>query len=536
LLSEAQRVFESVRARFGMACVLLEEARALHAVNRNVLALEKAHEAVQALNKLNQPLELVRAYDTLASIQARRLQRDESMMYAKRAHALYLEFNAPNSLAWNRCLVAGLYVDLGLFVEALALYKEALSRFEAANNKNGVAWVWLQTGVVHRRRCSFDMAERLIHRAKQFYEESLSLDRVGLCWLELALIKYSTADTEDALLLNRRALKVFTRLRQTESMARALLQCGQVFHDRGQLAKGRALVSEAARLFRDIDHKIGALRCDNELAEIDIAAGALASAEAVLAQAKPVADRWGLGHLRAITELNLARLAFEQGRLQQALQYLDRAETFAQKQESRDVQAEISLARAHYWLLVNEPMRLREAIQHAEAFVNTFRLERLAARTRIRLGELLAIEGNLDAAKAVFEETARHCKIWRQRRRRAEALLGALQISRGSRSLDELLRALSYIKRDARAVDAPALQMMCQMANQLFHGAKTRTSIKKWDGSPLYLWRKQLIDFLMGWSPVLADKRQHLLAQGPADLYLLRPRDPMSALPVSVVS
>ncbi len=536
LLSETHYVFDAVRSRFGMACVLLEQARALHAVNRNALALEKAHKAVLALQKLGQPLDLGRAYDTMASIHARRLQRSESLVFAKKAHAIFLEFRAPNSLAWNRCLVAGLYVEMGFLSEALSLYKEAMERFETLGNKNGNAWVALQTAAVHRRRCSFDTAETLVHNAAQFYEESGCLDRLALCWLELASIKRATADTEDALLLNRRALKTFTKFRHTESMARALLQSGQVYHDRGQLTRARELVCEAARLFRDIDHKIGGLHCDNALAEIDMDRGELSSVESLLLQAKAMARRWDIGILYGWTELNLARLAMEQGRLQQAVLMLDTAEMLAQKQEARDLQAEIALVRARYWLLLKDATRLRESVQHAEAFVSAFHLERLSARVRILLAELLVIEGHANEANTIFEDTARRCKLWRQRRRRAEALLGALQISRGARTLDEILLALSYIKRDARAVEAPALEMMCQMANHLFRGAKTRTSIAKWENSPLFLERKLLVDFLMDASAALTASRDRLLEDGPADLHLLRPRDPQSALPISVVS
>jgi tetratricopeptide (TPR) repeat protein len=536
LLTATHDAFESVRSRFGLACVLLEEARALHAVNHNALALEKAHKAILSLQKLAQPLELARAYDTLASIQARRLQRNESLVFAKKAHAIFLEFHAPNSLAWNRCLVAGLYVEMGRLSDALTLYKEALRRFESLANKNGVAWVSLQMSVIHRRRCEFDVAEALVHSAQTFYEQTNCWDRLALCWLESASIKRATADTEDALLLNRRALKIFARFRHTESMARALLQSGQVFHDRGQLSRAREQVVEAARLFRDLDHKIGSLYCDNAMAEIDVDHGDLASAEATLAQAEAAAQRWDLRYLRGWTELNSARLAMEQGRLQEAAALLDAADALALEQESRDLQSEISLARARYWLLLNDVTRLRESVESAEAFVSAFRIVRLAARAQILRGELLVMEGHADRAKIIFEETARSCKVWRQRRRRAEALLGALQVSRDARALPELLLALSYIKRDARAVEAPALQMMGHMANQLFRGEKTRTSVKKWAGSPLFLARKLLVDFFAHKAEALNAARAQLLQDGPADLHLLRPRDRQGPLPICVVS
>ncbi|MBS1983060.1 MAG: tetratricopeptide repeat protein, partial [Bdellovibrionales bacterium] len=536
LLDEAHESFDAVRARFGMACVILEQARALHAINRNALALEKAHKAILSLQKMAQPMELGRAYDTIASIYARRLQRSESLIYAKKANAIFTEFQAPNSLAWNQCLMAGLYIDSGSLQEALALYKEALERFEKEHNKNGIAWVSLQMAIVHRRRCAFDSAETLIHTAQKFYDESNSIDRSALCWLELAAIRRTTADTEDALLLNRRALKVFTRLRQTENMARALLQMGLVLHDRGQLMRARELIKEAARLFRDIDHKNGGVHCDNALAAIELDRGDLVTAEALLQQATTQEQRWDIAAQRGWTKLNLARLAIEQGRLQQAAQILDIADAFGQKLEIRDLQAEVALVRSRYWLLLNDPKRLRESVQHAEAFVNAFRLTRLAARARILLAELLVTEGHSETAKNILEETARRCKLWRQRRRRAEALLGALQISRGARTLEELVLALSYIKRDARAVDAPLLQMMCQMANHLFRGVNTRLPLKKWETSPLFLQRKVLLDFFKDESNDSRALRAKLLEEGPADLHLLRPRDAQSALPISIVS
>jgi hypothetical protein len=357
-----------------------------------------------------------------------------------------------------------------------------------------------------------------------------------LCWLELAAIKRVTADTEDALLLNRSALKTFTRYRHTDGMARALYQSGVVLHDRGQLLRSRESIVEAARLFKDIDHKTGESMCANALADIEMDRGDLAAAEALLARNRSAVQRWNIGCARARTELNFARLAMERGRLQQAVQFLDAASAQAESQLARDVQAEIALVRGRYWLLLNDVARLRESVQDVEALVSACGLAHLGARAKILAGELLVLEGREAEAQTVFEDTARRCKVSRQRRRRAEALLGALQISRSKRSLDELVLALSYIKRDARAVDAPVLQMMCQMANALFRGARQRTSIKKWDRSPLHLKRKILMDFLAVGSNAFSGSRARLLEEGPADLYLLRARDPQSALPISVVS
>ncbi len=458
ILEEARGMFTASGNDFGLASVYTELSFSNRELDRNALALEYAHKAVSIFQALGRPLELAWAYDNLAVIYFNRFQRHESLTYAKRARAIFQEFNSSNGLAWNACNMANLYLEMGFFKRATRYFTEAHGLFSKLNSKQGRAWSLLGLATITRAQCKFKDAESYLEKAKGFFAELELKDRVGWCLLNLAAIKRLTGKEEDALALNKKAVQLFGPLRNHDGVAWGFFQIGQIHRDRGQLVKAWQTLREALNLHTDISNRAGMGWAENEIGKTYLELNDEAHARESLTKAETAAAQLDALPLKAEVCKNLAHLCMDEGQIQKALELLNKADAGAQKIHSREIEADVLLARARYWTIMGDVARARAATQAAKETIENFDLHRLKPTLGVYLGESLLAQGKVTDAVEIWQETVLLAKKMRQRRQRAEALLGLIEAQRKTRTPAQISLALFHVEKEIRAIGSRKLR------------------------------------------------------------------------------
>lgn len=552
ILEEAQNIFTNTENQFGLACVAFEMSLANREFSRNSLALEYGQKAARMFQELGRTMELGWAYDNLSVIHSNRYERHESLSYAKKAHGIFVEFNSQNGFAWNACNLARLYLEMGFYGWAHRHYFEALEAFEKMNNQQGKAWSLLGLGMVQRAQCQFEAATESLNKAQVLYEELELKDRVGWCLLNLAAIKRAAADEEEAISLNKKAIRIFGPMRNSDGVAWGIFQNAQIYRDRGQLVKAWQTAREGLNLHTDVSNRSGMGWAENEMGRTYLELGDLAHARECFIKCKVQAEQIDAGSLKAEADKNLALLNLEEGFLQKAVELLDKAEMQAQKIESREIEIEVLLARTRYWIILGDAKRAYESLQSANAFVEAYGLKRMQPTVGVCLGEVLAMSGKTEEAITVWQETATQAKKFQQRKQRAEALLGLVQLQQKVKSAAQLSLALFHVEKDIRAVGTRKLKakflaikgMVSQSSGGFLDGRFFNQSLHILTASNLSVIEKQVLDTTIAIFRQAGQYRETddyardarlLLEKGSVDLHLVRPRSEwLHTLPVSL--
>ncbi len=458
ILDEARGLFSSAENEYGLASAYHELAFANRELGRNTVALDQAHKAVSIFEKLRRALESAWALDNLSVIHSNLFQRHESLIFAKKARAIFAQHGSQDGLGWNACHLAHLYLGMGFHSRAHRLYTEAIDIFTKLESQQGKAWGLLGLATVHRALCQFRAADDLLIEAKGIYEELGLVERVGWCLLHQAALKRVGGQNDPALLLNKRALQLFSPLRINEGVAWGLFQAGQIFRERGQLVKAWQTVREALNLHTDLSHRAGMGWAEKELGKIYLELNDQAHARECFIRAKIAADQLDAGPLKAEVDKNLAGLCMDEGLFQKAFELLEKAEALCQKIEAYDIQAEVRIARAHYHLMIGDAARARLSVEAANDLIRKHEFHRLKTAVGVTLGEILMAEGKVENAVSVWNSVATIAKPLGHRRHRAEALLGLAQAQRPQKTPTQFAAMIYQIEKDVRALGSRKLR------------------------------------------------------------------------------
>ncbi len=458
ILEEARGIFSTVDNSFGLASAYAELSVCNRELSRNALALEYANNAVGTFQTLKRDLEVAYAYDNLAVIHFNRFQRQESLVYAKRARDIFRAQNCRHGLAWNACSLGNLYFEMGFFSRAGHYFTEAHDLFGELKSKQGQAWSLFGLSRVRRAQSRYKEAEGHLVKARGYFSELELKDRMGWCVLNIAAIKRMTGRVDEALSMNKKALRVFGPLRNHDGVAWGFFQVGQLHRERGQLVKAWQTLREAMNLHSDILNRSGMGWAENEIGKTYLELNDAAHARECFVKVDAVADELATKPLKAEVSKNLAVLCLDEGRFEKALEYLSAAEAGAQKIHSREILAEVHLARARYWLLLGDTGKARGAVDAASSDIEHYDLVRLKPSAGVVLGEILLLEGKRDKAIETWQETTQLSKKLRQRRQRVEALFGILEAQRDTRTPAQLSLALFEIEKEIRALGSRKLK------------------------------------------------------------------------------
>ena len=228
-------------------------------------------------------------------------------------------------------LLGNIYMGLALLVllqeqgqasEGIELLQRAATHFERAKNKRLLAIAYtnlgfnlLRLGELRRAKEVLEASIALAREIGERVAEANSLDTLG----ELAFIRGEFTEAEASL---RLGIEVVQALSIPYNEAQAHLTLGRCLLLQSNYAGASEAFATSLALAEQIDDKRSQVAARLFLAETHLESGAAEAARRLLAEISPVIERWAntslIGHLRELT----GRLAAEEGRYVEAIQYL----------------------------------------------------------------------------------------------------------------------------------------------------------------------------------------------------------------------
>lgn len=414
---------------------------------------------------------------------ARELNEQSDM--ARRHYQRVLEDDAGSATAYLR--LGSLAARRQDTEAALAALREAQRGYERAANKEGITETWLRRGAVYAGVSRNSEARESLETAERFaagnglgaYEvrAHLALSAVAAAMGEMAEAEKRAAvalelarernqesqvvsamnDLAFAYLTQQRlkesarlaehALELAGRFRQPRSAARArLLLMNTLYYQGGEerLRRARANGGEALKFYREAGYRRQQMETLMMLGRVETVGEDFAAAGSRFAQAVEAARATGDGQSIGLAEQGLAAAAEAQGRLEEALEHLQRAER-AYRGAGRSGHLAYALA-AKAELLFELGRPGGEAMQEA----------RDLAAGNPRLSAMLSLVGaQREAARRNWNEASRQLRIAREakdessgRRARLDALEAWIE-HRGDRG-----RAAALCGRVLKAVES----------------------------------------------------------------------------------
>ncbi|MCB4756298.1 MAG: tetratricopeptide repeat protein [Elusimicrobia bacterium] len=554
VLEKARDVFNLLHDNLGLATVLLELSYVNRELVRNALALEYGHQAVKMFQEAGRTLELAWAYDNMAVIRFNMYQRHESMTFAKKARAIFMEFGSKVGMAWCACNLGNVYTEMGYYPQADQYYSEAVKIFTGLKHKQGLAWALLGLAMTHKEQCKFDSAQTYLFKAKQIFKELGLKDREGWCLLNEAAVKRALGSNDEAMLINKRAIQLFGPMRHHDGVAWGLFQIGRIFGDRGQFLKAWQTLREALNLHTDISNRKGIGWGENDVGHVYLELNDISHARECFIKARVMAEQLDEGLLKVEVDKNIARLNVEEGLLQKAAGLLEECTSFCQKFQAKSVEMEVCLERARYSLIIGELEKARDWVEAAESLMESHNLLHLKPVINIFTAEIMAGQNKIKAAIQMLQEALQLANKFQQRRQRAEALLGLVQLLGKNGASSQLTLFLYQLEKDIRVLSSRKLRGKYLFVKGLLSSATQHSMDDKFltqgiqvvEAAGLPVVQRQLLEVLLhvyrrhGSTKEQQDCQQDiklLLEKGPVDLHLIHPRPEIfDILPVSLTS
>jgi len=553
VLEQSRAIFSLLRINLGLATALYEHSFCCRELGKNKIAAEIGRLGVQLFQDLGRTRDLAWAYDNMSVIAANLCDRHESLSYAKKARAIFTEFNSSVGLAWNACNLGVLYTEMGFFTQAEKLFSEAIRIFKKLDNAQGKAWAIMGIATIYQSEYRFSLAENHFKKAITIYKELDLKDRVAYCLLHQAAIRRTVGRDEEAILINKRAIQLFTTVKSSEGVAWALLQLGQILRDHGQYIKAWQTLRESLNLHTDISHQKGMGWAGNELGRTYLALSDLTHARECFIKAKVIGEKLDDGPMKAAVAKNLAHLHLDEGYLQKGITILEDCSLTAEKIQAAEVEAESYLERVRYCFMVGDFKKARFWINMVDNVVEEKDIHRLKPLVGVYLAEALASEGKINSAQNILDESQKNAKKYKQKEVKVMAQLGLIQILVFNKKPTAIESMLNQIEKDIRFMGSRKLKakflIVKGMAQYKIWGNfddrcfDQAVNILRASGLPV-LEKIALGIQLEIFSNAKNSKEQfrskndikELLDRGPVDLHLVRPSDdPNFIFPLSLV-
>lgn len=471
LLSDAQLAFIDTNNTFGLGCVRLSISQCHRESNRNNIALQEATEAVRLLSLVGESVELAWAYDNLARIYLNRLQRHESLSWAKKAQNAFSKLHSRLGTAWNMCNLGGLYAEMGFHAEAAENFQQALSVFEDLHHKAGRAWVALGLGMLCRARCDFPMADNYLEKAQMLFEELNLPDRAGWCVVNRAAVQRLTGHWDEALTSNKKAMRIFASLRNNDGVGWALFQMGQIANDRGAYVKSWETLREALNLHTHIASPVGTGWGENEMGRVYLNLANLSLARESFVKVKVTADQIDSPALKASVDANLASYYLDQGMIRKSFDSLQNAEATCEKIGAHYIQIEILLCRARYALVIHDLPMMRACVDQAKKIIDTFGLSWIKSKFDLVQAELLICDGKPSEAAMLLRSVEVATSNTQLKHINIEARLARIQLVEGESMNGNSM--LPILEKNTRLIGSRKLRAKSLAQKAAFQFKKT---------------------------------------------------------------
>jgi tetratricopeptide (TPR) repeat protein len=216
--------------------------------------------------------------------------------------------------------------NLGKPAQAVELLEDAERLFLAGGDRGGAAHAIMVRAFALKDLGRLRAAEVLILTALRVARELQGTSLVAECLTSAGVLSCQLGELDEALLRGREALELYQRLELPTGANHATLLLGMVQGYRGELDEAQRLLEQASRVARERfgDGYVEAWAC-YELGLLLLARGAPGRARPQLERALELRRARGIRAFVAESELALARLCMDEGRLGEALALTEQA-------------------------------------------------------------------------------------------------------------------------------------------------------------------------------------------------------------------
>jgi DNA-binding winged helix-turn-helix (wHTH) protein/tetratricopeptide (TPR) repeat protein len=310
---------------------------------------------------------------------------------------------ASRSLARSQLGLGVVYNRSGRFDEAGVLYEQALQTAEGVGDHDLIAHVLVNQAILAKGRSQFDLASRLLHRARDEYAAAGRDIIPGNLYSGLANNAMETGALDEADRWLDQALDSFRATGDRRNEALVTNNRGFLRRLQGRLDEAEALHLESARIRKELGDAVGVGRVYNLLAVVYNERGkfteAISAGSVALRSAEQAADKLYVATAHAqLGDANLglgrideARRHYEAGRLM-FVELGDQARTL----ESELKLAEVALARGDTVRAESVVNRVLDAAR--DAGYDSVELQALRMQ-----GDIALASGNTSAAAGSYE-------------------------------------------------------------------------------------------------------------------------------------
>jgi tetratricopeptide (TPR) repeat protein len=236
--------------------------------------------------------------------------------YLMRAIDLQKKYKRKSDQTYSLNSLAYMYMFLGYWDKAQALYQESLQLKQELKDRKGIAYIWGQLGYLESRKGNWDAAESL-YRQCLAVEEELG-DRAGMAssWGLLGDIERNRGNWDAAESLYRQSLQLRTELGDRAGMAMIWGQWGGLEQIRGNWDAAESLFRQCLAVEEELGDRAGMASSWGVLGDIERNRGNWDAAESLYRQylqlSTELGDRAGMARsIGSIGEVELSRENFD---------------------------------------------------------------------------------------------------------------------------------------------------------------------------------------------------------------------------------
>jgi CHAT domain-containing protein/Tfp pilus assembly protein PilF len=230
-----------------------------------------------------------------------------------------------------------IYQDLGQYTTALSFYQRSLAQRQAANDSRGQAITLHNIGLAHDLLEDEDQALKFYQQALALNEERGDVLGYASTLNNLGLLYNDKGQHEQAISSLNQALTIFTDAGDRPNQGNTLDSLGTVYKTKGEYAKALDYYQQALKILQEVGDRPGVGIVLTNIGELQERQGKPAEAiqfykqaidtvvETTLAELKGEELQVAFADKHADTYAKLIKLLWDQGRIEDAFNYSERA-------------------------------------------------------------------------------------------------------------------------------------------------------------------------------------------------------------------
>jgi tetratricopeptide (TPR) repeat protein len=217
------------------------------------------------------------------------------------------------------------FVELGLPVEAMKMYREAGALLGPSADPAHRALLHFNMGIASEQQRAFDQAQWHLDQALELFRLQENIHLLSVVQRSIGIMRLEQGAPGDALAPLEQSLRLAQQVGDAEGTAQSMVELARVHIRTGSAADGRRLATEAAKVAARIGDPLEGARADLVLAEAAQAAGHTSEAHSRLRTAIAVFEGLGAAADLGRAHRSLGESLLRTGRPADAAVHLARA-------------------------------------------------------------------------------------------------------------------------------------------------------------------------------------------------------------------